>query len=124
MSAAYLKALTANRLVEGDVVFWSQGQWVEQFVDAELFTEEATAEAAASTAKTQTRKVVDAYLIDVTRTDAGVAPVSYRERLRALGPTNELGHGKQAIGGAAIAALSAASGAARSTGRLDLIRRK
>jgi hypothetical protein len=124
MSGPYLKALTANRLVEGDVVFWSQGQWVEQFIDAELFTEEAPAEAATSAAKTQTRKVVDAYLIDVTRTEAGAAPVSYRERLRALGPTNELGHGKQAVGGAAIAALSAASGAARSTGRLDLIRRK
>jgi hypothetical protein len=106
------------------VVFWSGGQWVEQFADAELFTEEAPAEAAVALAKAQPRIVVDAYLIDVTRSDQGVAPVSYRERLRALGPTNELGHGKQALGGAAIAALQAASGAARSTGRLDLIRRK
>jgi sulfite reductase (NADPH) hemoprotein beta-component len=70
------------------------------------------------------RTVVDAYLIDVAEAGSGLAPVSYRERLRALGPTNELTHGKQAIGGAAIAALSAAAGAARSTGRLDLIRRK
>ena len=124
MSAEFLKALTANRLGEGDVVFWAGGQWVEQFAEAELFTEEAPAEAAVALAKAQNRVVVDAYLIDVTRSDQGVAPVSYRERLRALGPTNELGHGKQALGGAAIAALQAASGAARSTGRLDLIRRK
>jgi hypothetical protein len=124
MSAEFLKALTANRLSEGDVVFWASGQWVEQFADAELFTDEAPAEAAVAAAKAQPRIVVDAYLIDVTRGDQGVAPVSYRERLRALGPTNELGHGKQALGGAAIAALQAASGAARSTGRLDLIRRK
>lgn len=124
MSAEFLKALTANRLSEGDVVFWAKGQWVEQFAEAELFTEDAPAEAAAALAKAQTRIVVDAYLIDVTRTDQGVAPVSYRERLRALGPTNELGHGKQALGGAAISVLQAASGAARSTGRLDLIRRK
>ncbi len=124
MSAEFLKALTANRLSEGDVVFWASGQWVEQFADAELFTEEAPAEAAVTLAKSQNRVVVDAYLIDVTGSDQGLAPVSYRERLRALGPTNELGHGKQALGGAAIAALQAASGAARSTGRLDLIRRK
>ena len=124
MSAEFLKALTANRLSEGDVVFWANGQWVEQFADAELFTDEAPAEAAVAAAKSQNRVVVDAYLIDVTRSDQVVAPVSYRERLRALGPTNELGHGKQALGGAAIAALQAASGAARSTGRLDLIRRK
>ena len=124
MSAEFLKALTANRLSEGDVVFWASGQWVEQFSDAELFTEEAPAEAAVTLAKSQNRVVVDAYLIDVTGSDQGLAPVSYRERLRALGPTNELGHGKQALGGAAIAALQAASGAARSTGRLDLIRRK
>jgi len=117
-------ALTANRLSEGDVVFWASGQWVDQFAEAELFTEEATAEAAVALAKAQNRVVVDAYLIDVTRSEQGLAPVSYRERLRALGPTNELGHGKQALGGAAITALQAASGAARSTGRLDLIRRK
>jgi hypothetical protein len=48
MSAEFLKALTANRLSEGDVVFWAGGQWVEQFAEAELFTEEAPAEDAAA----------------------------------------------------------------------------
>jgi hypothetical protein len=124
MSATFLKALTANLLADGDVVFWSKGQWVEQFADAELFGDIDTADAALATAKTQNRTVVDAYLIDVAEAGQGLAPVSYRERLRALGPTNELTHGKQAVGGAAIEALSAAAGAARSTGRLDLIRRK
>lgn len=124
MSAQFQKALTANSLTEGDVVFWAKGRWVEQFFDAELFNDEAAAEAALATAKVQVRTVIDPYLIDVVEAGSGLAPVSYRERLRALGPTNELTHGKQAIGGAAIAALSAAAGAARSTGRLDLIRRK
>jgi hypothetical protein len=41
-----------------------------------------------------------------------------------LGPTNHLGHGKQAEGGAMIEALQHASGAARSTGRVNLIKRK
>lgn len=124
MSATFLKALTANSLAEGDVVFWSKGQWVEQFFDAEFFGDADSADSALASAKAQVRTVVDPYLIDVAEAGSGLAPVSYRERLRALGPTNELTHGKQAIGGAAIAALSAAAGAARSTGRLDLIRRK
>ena len=124
MSATYQKALTANLLAEGDVVFWAGDRWAEQFADAELFSDSEAAEAALAVAKAQVRTVVDAYLIDVAEAGSGLAPVSYRERLRALGPTNELTHGKQTVGGAAIAALSAAAGAARSTGRLDLIRRK
>ncbi len=124
MSATYQKALTANLLAEGDVVFWAGDHWAEQFAEAELFSDSEAAEAALAVAKAQVRTVVDAYLIDVAEAGSGLAPVSYRERLRALGPTNELTHGKQAVGGAAIAALSAAAGAARSTGRLDLIRRK
>ena len=46
-----------------------------------------------------------------------------RERVRALGPTNHPHHGKQAEGGAAIEALQHASGAARSKGRVNLIKR-
>jgi hypothetical protein len=120
-----MKALTANRLIDGEVVFWRAGQWVERFSDADLFeADDAAAEDAAAAGKTQTTIVVDAYLIDVDQGPAGPAPVSYRERIRALGPTNEPDHGKQAEGGDAIAALQAATGAARSTGRVDLIRRK
>lgn len=124
-----MKALTANRLIDGEVVFWRGGQWVESFFDAQLFADEDPAgEAAVAVGKGQPTVVVDPYLIDLSPNqaggDAGLVPVSYRERIRALGPTNELHHGKQAQGGDAIAALQAASGAARSTGRLDLIRRK
>ena len=32
-----MKALTANRLKDGEVVFWKDGVWVERFADAELF---------------------------------------------------------------------------------------
>ncbi len=39
-------ALTANRLIDGEVVFWKAGQWVERFADAELFDEPTAAEAA------------------------------------------------------------------------------
>jgi hypothetical protein len=117
-----LQALTANRLADGDVVFWSGDGWVEQFADARLFEAEAPAQAALASAKALPTLLIDPYLIAVA--DDGAAPVSFRERIRALGPTDHLELGKQAEGGAAIAAIRRAEGAARSTGRLSLIRRK
>ena len=121
-----MKAITANRLLDGDVVFWKSGQWVERFGDAQLFEEDEAAdvEAAVATGKGQPNVVVDVYPIDLTQSEGLWAPVSYRERIRALGPTNEPTHGKQAEGGDVIDALRHAAGAARSTGRVDLIRRK
>ena len=121
-----MKAVTANRLIDGDVVFWKAGRWVEGFGEAELFDEsrEAEAEEAVAKGKAQATVVVDVYPIDLAPVDGGLAPISYRERIRALGPTNEPTHGKQAVGGEVIEALRHAAGAARSTGRVDLIRRK
>ncbi|MDB5438992.1 MAG: hypothetical protein JWM33_1419 [Caulobacteraceae bacterium] len=119
-----MKALTANRLDDGEVVFWKDGAWVEQFGQAQLFDQDEPGEAAVAIAKGQPTVIVEPYLIDVVPVEGGVAPLSYRERLRALGPTNEPEHGKQAEGGAAIEALLHATGASRSTGRVDLIRRK
>ena len=118
-----MKALTANRLADGEVVFWKAGDWVERFGDAELFGDDSVAEAAEAHGKNQPTVVVEPYLIDLTESEGLWAPVSYRERIRALGPTN-LNHGKQAEGGAAVEALQHAHGAARSKGRVDLIKRK
>ncbi len=120
-----MKALTANRLIDGEVVFWKAGVWIERFADAQFFAVDDTAgPASVETAKGQPTVIVDPYLIDIVEAPGGWAPVSYRERLRALGPTNEPTHGKQAEGGAGVEAILAATGAARSTGRVDLIRRK
>ena len=120
-----MKAVTANRLLDGEVVFWSAGQWVDSFGDAQPFdNDEPAVEAAVATGKGQPTVVVDVYPIDLTPSEGRWAPVSYRERIRALGPTNEPTHGKQADGGEVIDALRHAAGAARSTGRVDLIRRK
>ena len=119
-----MKALTANRLTDGEVVFWRGGQWVEQFGDAQLFApDDAAGEAAEGHAKNQPTVVVEPYLIELVESDGLWAPQSYRERIRALGPSN-LPHGKQIEGGRAIEALLHAHGAARSTGRVDLIKRK
>jgi hypothetical protein len=119
-----MKALTANRLADGEVVFWKSGAWVERFADAEIFADDTSAEAAEAHARGEIRVLVDPYLIDVIEADGGPAPLSYRERLRALGPTNKPDHGKQAAGGSDIDRLVHAHGAARSTGRVNLIKRK
>lgn len=121
-----MKAITANRLTDGEVVFWKSGQWVDRFGDAQLFDDHhaADVEAAVATGKGQPTVVVDVYPIDLVQSEGRWAPLSYRERIRALGPTNEPMHGKQAEGGDVVEALRQASGAARSTGRVDLIRRK
>ena len=122
--ACAVKALTCNELLTGDVVFWRRGEWVERFAEAEVFEDDAAAAEAETVATAQGGWAGTApYLIDLKETDEGVVPVSYRERLRALGPTNHPQHGKQADGGADIAALVHATGAARSTGRLSLIKR-
>ena len=118
-----MKALTANRLIDGEVVFWNAGQWVERFADAQLFDEAAPAEAAEAHGKSQPTVVVDPYLVDLAEVEGVWTPVSYRERIRALGPTN-LNHGKQTEGGPVIEALLSAHGGARSKGRVALIKRK
>jgi len=62
------------------------------------------------------------FAVPVTRNREMLA--FYRERLRALGPTNTPDHGKQAEGGHAIELIAKAAGVARSGGRHNLIKRK
>jgi hypothetical protein len=119
-----MRALTANRLIDGEVVFWKDGHWVERFGEAQLFDDTDAGEAAEGHAKGQVTVVVEPYLIDLVEADGLWAPLSYRERIRALGPPNHYDHGKQAEGGAVVEALQHAHGAARSTGRVNLIKRK
>jgi hypothetical protein len=119
-----MKALTGNRLADGEAVFWKDGRWVERFIEAQLFEDAAAAESAEGQAKAEITVVVDPYLIDVIESEGLWAPLSFRERVRALGPTNHPQHGKQASGGEDVTALQHAHGAARSTGRVALIKRK
>jgi len=119
-----MKALIANRLTDGEVVFWNEGAWVERFADAQLFSDDDLASAAEAKGQAEATVVVDVYLIDLVEAEGVWTPLSYRERLKALGPTNRLDHGKQVEGGAVIEALSHAHTAARSTGRVNLIKRK
>jgi sulfite reductase (NADPH) hemoprotein beta-component len=117
-----MKAITANRLDDGEVVFWNHGAWRTRFGEAQLFSDVATAEAAVAEAQ-QPTVVVEPYLIDVEAEEGGWAPVAFRERIRALGPQNHPQHGKQAEGGHDIEIIQHAHGVARSAGRIKLISR-
>ena len=76
-----MKALTANRLIDGEVVFWDRGQWVERFGQAQLFDDDAPAGEAEAHAKNQQTTVIDAYLIDVAEAPGGVARSGGRHNL-------------------------------------------
>lgn len=119
-----LKALTANHLASGEVLFKAVSGWTTSFGEALIFEDDAIADSELAEAKAATEQIIDPYLIDVAAVDGFPVPTSYRERIRALGPTPHPDMGKQAEGGALISALQQAKGAARSSGRLGLIRRR
>ena len=118
-----MKVLTANDLKNGEVLFWKGGQWAVRFHDGERFAGDEDAGHALAAAEAQPTVVVAPYLIDVEQVDGHWFPIAFRERLRALGPTNHPQHGKQADGDADVEALRAVTGSARSTGRVKLIKR-
>lgn len=90
------KVLTANHLLEGDVIYWSpEGAWVCQFEDAQYFDDETQANAALTAAEAQVDTVVGPYLADARLIDGHPAPAHFREAFRTTGPSN-YDHGKQA----------------------------
>ena len=93
------QVLTANRLIDGEVVYLSQdGAWVERIEAARLFETKADAEASLETGAQAEReqKIVHAYLFDVTLVAGAPKPVKQREIIRAAGPTVRRDLGKQA----------------------------
>jgi len=90
--------LTANRLRDGDVVYWRAGGWVEAFEQGDVFAAEADAEAALRAAGKSVAEniVVNPYLFDVRAEEDGFQPVKEREIIRAAGPTVRADLGKQA----------------------------
>ncbi|WP_457940921.1 DUF2849 domain-containing protein [Mesorhizobium sp. 10J20-29] len=94
-----MKILTANRLTDGEAVWFSTSQgWAETIGDAELAGDkeaEARLQAIGDAAYAN-NEVVDVNLIDVDLTDGAIVPSRLRERIRAAGPTNRNDLGKQA----------------------------
>ena len=100
MAAPVSQMITANRLVDGDVVYWHAGGWVEALGEADVFA----ADTEAKTALAEVQKsmaanlVVNPYLFDVREERGGIMPVKERELIRAAGPTVRGDLGKQAEG--------------------------
>ena len=118
------QALTASDLLTGEPVFRRGDLWVARLPEADVYAEAEAAARALDLAKTEATVVVDPYLIDCVMEGEVAVPISYRERVRALGPTVHPDMGKQAEGGEAVRVLQAATGSGRSAGRVSLIARK
>jgi hypothetical protein len=91
------QVLTANRLRDGEVVYWKAGSWVEHLEEAEVFSDGTAATAALKAADKaiQDRIVVNPYLFEVRREAHALRPVKEREVIRAAGPTVRPDLGKQ-----------------------------
>jgi hypothetical protein len=80
---------TANRLIDGAVVFLGTHGWVERIERATVARSDGEIKALEALAKQSeaVNEVVGAYLIAVEAGERGLAPTRFRERLRAEGPT-------------------------------------
>lgn len=92
------KVITANALLEGDVVYLTADDtWSRSLTDAEVLTDEADAQYRLLQAQARASEIVGAYLADVRPGPDGPAPAHFREEFRRTGPSNRF-HGKQADG--------------------------
>ena len=90
------KVVTANALIEGDVVYLTpDDRWSRSHRDAELIEDEAHGDIRLLFAQAQPDVVVGAYLADARPGPDGPEPVHFREAFRTRGPSNYR-HGKQA----------------------------
>lgn len=94
-----MKVLTANRLVDGEAVWFSADNgWIEVIGGAEIARDSDNEEKLRQIGEraAANNEVVDVDLIDVDLDGGVIVPKRLRERIRAAGPTNRLDLGKQA----------------------------
>lgn len=96
MSKAFTpKVVTANALLEGDVVWLTEDdKWTREMAQAELIEDEAHAQIRLLHAQGQPAAIVGAYLADAKAGASGPEPTHFRETFRTRGPSN-YAHGKQ-----------------------------
>lgn len=82
--------LTANRLIDGRVVFRdAAGRWVEAFAEAAVLAADAVETAlAAAAADVEAREIVGPYAVELVEIDGRLAPKTMREKIRVSGPTS------------------------------------
>ena len=94
-----MKVLTANRLLDGEAVWYATDHsWSETITGAQVAHDKTDEERLAAIGKAAflDNRVVDVDLIDVDVVDGEIVPHRLRERIRAAGPTNRHDLGKQA----------------------------
>jgi len=93
------QVITANRLLDGRVVFLAaNGEWSELVGASRVALDDSDAallQAEANQAVAD-RKVVAPYLIPVSTEGGHITPLRYREVLRALGPSTHPDYGRPA----------------------------
>jgi hypothetical protein len=94
-----MKVLTANRLTDGEAVWFSADRgWVETIDEAEVAADRSAEERLETAGKAAyaNNEVVDVELIDVSVVGRTIHPLRLREQIRAAGPSNRTDLGKQA----------------------------
>ncbi len=90
-----LRILTANRLEDGAVVYLAAaGQWTREIGAAAAAADEDAAARLLGAGQIAAERalVVGPYLIDVEEAPYGLRPVSFKERIRAAGPSATIAH--------------------------------
>ena len=91
------KVVTANALLEGDVVYLTDGDvWARDLAQAEVIEDEAHADLRLLDGSSQPDVVVGVYLMDVAVEGGTPRPTHFREDFRTTGPSN-YAHGKQEL---------------------------
>ena len=97
---ARFQAVTANRLGDGEAVYFTaDGTWTERFSEAAIAdgADAAAALLARATPPDVEMHVIEPYLFEVVEADTpDFAPLSVREIIRAEGPSIRRDLGKQA----------------------------
>jgi hypothetical protein len=91
---------TANRLRDGQVLWLTaEERWSDKVAGARVYEGTAIEEGRAAAAEWERRQeVVGSYPVEVALTEAGPAPLSVRERVRAQGgPSTKYGLAERAI---------------------------
>jgi len=93
------QVMTANRLLDGEVVFLAAHGWVDAIDSATVAVTSEETKALVDALGRQAmavNEVVDAYLIDVAAEEGRIRPLKLREYLRTVGPSVRTDLGKQA----------------------------
>ena len=93
-----VKVLTANRLIDGEAVWYGSGQWLESLQGSATAETDEAVKLLEGVAERDVAAnlVVDVALIDVVQKGQDLYPIRLRERIRAAGPSIRLDLGKQA----------------------------